>query len=349
MTAANSLYHTYRRYRTLQTDRIRTLPIVILMPHSACNCRCVMCDIWKGNQHVNQITEADLTQMLDAFRRLDTRQVVMSGGEALLNPSFFRLCDILRKEKIKITLLSTGLTLTKHIDNLITYVNDIIVSLDGDEPTHNFIRNIPGAYDKLRKGVQSLKQQKNDFPISGRTVIHKLNFRTWPSIIESAHAMGLDKISFLPADLSSQAFNRETPWQQDRQMEIAPSKEELNELMLMVDRVISEHTSDFNTGFIAENPDKIRKIGQHYAAFHGLAPYPYKKCNAPWVSAVIEPDGRVRPCFFHEVVGNIHEHSLDDLVNNDQSTQFRKTLDINSNPICAKCVCYLNLSPTTRI
>jgi hypothetical protein len=56
---ANST-HTFQRYRTLQTNRISALPIVILMPHSACNCQCVMCDIWKGNKNLKQLTEKDV-------------------------------------------------------------------------------------------------------------------------------------------------------------------------------------------------------------------------------------------------------------------------------------------------
>ena len=55
-----TLSHTYKRYRTLQTDRISALPIVILMPHSACNCRCIMCDIWKDNKNLKQLTEKDI-------------------------------------------------------------------------------------------------------------------------------------------------------------------------------------------------------------------------------------------------------------------------------------------------
>jgi len=88
----NQLYHTYKRYRTLQTDVISSLPIAILMPHSACNCRCVMCDIWKDNKNLKQLTVLDITGMLGTFKQLGTRVVVMSGGEALLNANFFRFC-----------------------------------------------------------------------------------------------------------------------------------------------------------------------------------------------------------------------------------------------------------------
>ena len=128
---AQTLYHTYQRYRTLQTDTITALPIVILMPHSACNCRCVMCDIWKGNQNLKQLTEKDISGLLNTLKKFGTQKVLMSGGEALLNPNFFRFCEILKKENIKVSLLSTGLTLKRNAGQLVKWVNDIIVSIDG--------------------------------------------------------------------------------------------------------------------------------------------------------------------------------------------------------------------------
>ncbi|HEY4064853.1 MAG TPA: radical SAM protein [Puia sp.] len=340
-----SLYHTFQRYRTLQTDRIRALPIVILMPHSACNCKCVMCDIWKGNHNLKQLTEEDIKGLLDSLRRLGTRQVLMSGGEALLNPNFFRFCGILAEEKIKITLLSTGLSLKRHAANLVRYVEEIIVSLDGDESLHDTIRNIPGAFGKLREGITAIRALSPDFRITARTVIHRLNFRRWSDIIRAAADLGLDQISFLPADVSSEAFNRANPWDEPRQHEILPSKEELPELLGVIRELIQEHKDYFETRFIAESPEKIGKIGAYYTAAYGMNPYPYKKCNAPWVSTVVEADGTVRPCFFLPPLGNIHQDSLENILNSRESLQFRKTLDMDMNSTCIKCVCYLNLSP----
>jgi radical SAM protein with 4Fe4S-binding SPASM domain len=80
-----------------------------------------------------------------------------------------------------------------------------------------------------------------------------------------------------------------------------------------------------------------------------LNPFPYKKCNAPWVSTVIEADGSVRPCFFHDVIGNIRDSSLADIVNSDKVISFRKTLDMSTNNTCVKCVCSLHLSPLTKL
>src|SRR6201989_3160879 len=114
-----SPYHTYKRYRTLQTSVISALPIVILMPHSACNCRCVMCDIWKDNKNLKQLNEQDITGLLGALKTFGTQEVLMSGGEALLNANFFSLCQILKQNKIKVTLLTTGLTIKKNAPQIL--------------------------------------------------------------------------------------------------------------------------------------------------------------------------------------------------------------------------------------
>jgi MoaA/NifB/PqqE/SkfB family radical SAM enzyme len=346
---AQPLYRSYRRYRSLKTNRISALPILILMPHSACNCRCLMCDIWKDNKNLRQLTEDDVRGLLDSLKTLGTQQVVMSGGEALLNSGFFQLCALLKQQDIHITLLSTGLLLERHAENLLRWVDDVIVSLDGDESMHDHIRNTPGAFRKLKEGIARLKSMDPAYPITARTVIHKSNFRIWPDILAAAQTMGLDRISFLPADTTSHAFNRQQAWGEERQMEVLPSEDELPALQEVLDRLIRDHSKLFLHGFIAESPAKLQLIHEYYSAAYNHNPYPSKKCNAPWVSAVVEADGAVRPCFFHDVVGNIHEEGLADIINGEKAFRFRKELDMDCNSTCQKCVCYLNLSPLTPI
>ncbi|MES2376532.1 MAG: radical SAM protein [Bacteroidota bacterium] len=343
-----SIAHTYKRYRTLQTHRISALPVVILMPHSACNCRCVMCDIWKDNKNLKQLTEADITDLLSSLKKLGTRQVVMSGGEALLNTNFFKLCEILKKENIKVSLLTTGLSIKQNADQLLKWVDDIVVSLDGDEAMHDAIRNIPNAFKKLKEGVEYIKSLNPSYRITARTVIHRLNFRNWPAIIAAAKDMGIDQISFLPADISSHAFNRQTAWAEPKQHEILISEHELPELQEIVYQLIAQSTY-LNARFITESDGKIQDIYNYYAAFYGLSPFPYRKCNAPWVSTVVEADGSVRPCFFHDTIGNIRDNSLDEILNNQAAIDFRRTLDMSTNATCIKCVCSLHLSPLATL
>ncbi|MDB5110519.1 MAG: radical additional 4Fe4S-binding protein [Mucilaginibacter sp.] len=344
-----SLYNIYKRYNTLHSHVITALPIVILMPHSACNCRCVMCDIWKDNKNLKQLTEQDISGLLASLKKFGTQQVVMSGGEALLNTNFFRLCEILKKQGIKVSLLTTGLSIKSNADQLLKWVDDLIVSLDGDERLHDAIRNIPNAFKKLKEGVTHLKHVNPNYRITARTVIHRLNFRNWQAIINEAMLMGIDQVSFLPADVSSHAFNRQTAWSEPKQHEILIDEKELSELQEVIYDVIFNNKANFTNGFIAESPLKIQNIYHYYAAFYGINPFPYKKCNAPWVSTVIEADGSVRPCFFHDAIGNIRDNSLTDILNSNEAINFRKTLDMGTNATCVKCVCTLNLSPFAKL
>lgn len=344
-----NLTDTIRRYVTLKSHRIYSLPILILMPHSRCNCRCVMCDIWKGNHNVKQLEESDISKMLDSFRKLNTKEIVMSGGEALMHPNFFRFCGIIKTRKIKITLLSTGLLLKKYASEILANVDEVIVSLDGSRDIHDKIRNIPNAFEKLKEGVQELKELNPEFRVTARSVIQKENYLDFPNIVDAAKDIGLDQISFLTADVTTDAFNRAELWEEKKVSEIKLSIEEVKKLKEIIESLIISHSVDFERKFIAETPDKIRRFYNYYAAFYGLSDFPKISCNAPWVSTVIEADGTVRPCFFHKKIGNIHENDLMEILNSDESILFRKNLDMNTDSICKKCVCYLKLSPLAKI
>jgi MoaA/NifB/PqqE/SkfB family radical SAM enzyme len=308
-----------------------------------------MCDIWKDNKNLKQLTEKDISGLLASLKKMGTRQVLMSGGEALLNTNFFVLCRILKSVGIKVTLLTTGLSIKNNAEQILTWVDDLIVSLDGDEPLHDAIRNIPNAFCKLKEGVEYIKKLNPAYRITGRTVIHRLNYRNWPAIIAESKKMGLDQVSFLPADVSSHAFNRQQAWTEPKQDEILIAERELPELNDVIDHLLKEYNTEFDNGFIAESRAKIRDIYHYYAAFYGLNDFPFKKCNAPWVSTVVEADGAVRPCFFMDTMGNIRDKPLNDILNSDEAIAFRRSLDTSTNPTCVKCVCSLNLSPLTSL
>ena len=334
---------------SLKSNKIVSLPIVILMPYSRCNCRCVMCDIWKGNNNIKQLEESDVEKLLDSMKKLNTKSVVMSGGEALMHPNFFRLCEILKSRKIRITLLSTGLLLKKYVKEIISNTDEVIVSLDGSREVHDKIRNIPNAFDKLKEGAQELKRLNPRYRITARCVIQKENFEDFPNIVDAAKDIGLNQISFLAADVTTDAFNRPDLWDVQKAGEVKLSRTDLVKFKDVIESLINSHSNEFNTNFIAESPDKIRRFYHYYSAYYGGNKFPEMKCNAPWVSAVIEADGSVRPCFFHQVIGDIKENSLTEIINSEKSISFRKNLDVRTNEICEKCVCYLNLSPFVKL
>lgn len=325
---------------------IAEMPVLVLFPHNRCNCRCVMCDIWRIRQ-VRQITPDDLRPHLESIRRLKVRWVVFSGGEPQLNPGLPELAGMLRQEGIRITLLTAGLLLAKHAQEVTELADDVIVSLDGPPELHDKIRNVPNAFARLARGIAALRTVRSDMPISARTTVQKANFRYLPAAVHTAQQLGLDSISFLAADLTSEAFNRTESWDDERQQEIGLDHSEVREFAAEIESLIRDHAIEIASGYIREDAAKLRRLVRHFEAHIGMTESEAPRCNAPWVSAVVEADGKVRPCFFQPVVGDIHEQTLYEIVNGPRASEFRESLDVSRNPICRRCVCSLYVPQST--
>jgi len=313
---------------------VEKLPILVLNPHNRCNCRCVMCDIWKRD-NAQEITRPQLDLQLESIERLGVEWVVFTGGEALMHSDLHGLCVPLRERGIRLTLLSSGLLLERYSAQIIEDFDDLIVSLDGPAPVHDRIRRVDRAFDRLRAGVERIAALRPEFPIAGRCTVQRENSTALLDSWRAAHEIGLNSISYLAADLTSDlgfdAFNRRPGAPPD----IAPDP---TLLAAEIDRLIA--TGECGA-FIAESPAKLQRIVRH---FRGEAESP--ACNAPWVSAVLEADGAVRPCFFQPPIGRLtNGTTLRDVLNGPQAIAFRQELDIATNPICQRCVCSLNKRP----
>jgi Fe-coproporphyrin III synthase len=267
---------------------------------------------------------------------------VFTGGEPLLNPALAELCRMLRNERIRLTLLTTGLLLKKCAPDVVDWFDDVIVSLDGPEPVHDAIRRVSKGFVLMAEGVAELRKLRRSIRITARCTVQKANFQHLRGTVTAARALNLNALSFLPVDLTSQAFNREIVWPLEIQNQIGLSEYDLPFLEAEVEALIEQNRADIEGGFIVESPEKLRRILGHFRAHLGLEPPRSPNCNAPWTSAVIEVDGTVRPCFFHSQIGNISGTSLEDVINGKEARQFRSELDVETNPTCNRCVCSLN-------
>ena len=320
--------------------RITSLPILVIFPHNRCNCRCVMCDIWRIRQ-VREITPRDLEPHLTSLRELNVKWIVFSGGEPLMHSDISSLSHVCRAEGVRVTLLTAGLTLEKRADIVAASIDDLIVSIDGPPDIHDEIRGVPGAYRRLQRGIEALRQLRAEMPIHGRCTIQKGNFGELRNTVHAARALNLNSISFLAVDTTSNAFNRPGGWSPGHQATVALNTAEVAVLESEIEALISEYENEIESGFVVENAEKLRRIPLRFRSRLGQIPAMAPRCNAPWVSAVVESDGTVRPCFFHRPIGNIHEHPLADVVNSDEALNFRRNLDISRDPVCRNCVCSL--------
>lgn len=329
-------------------DPVVSLPIVTLLAFSRCNCRCAMCDIWKEKTST-ALSARDVESLVGDLVRLGTRRVVLSGGEPLMHPDLFGLVRPLREAGLGLTLLSSGLLLERFAAPVASTFDDVVVSLDGPPEVHDAIRGVPGAFARLRRGVAALRRAQRVPSLTGRCTVQRANLGRLCDTVGAAREAGLDGISFLAADTTSPAFGRAGGWSPESRERVSPEGDDLERLAAEIDRLEATRADDLASGFVAESPGKLRaRLLEHFRAVAGAGPFPPSSCNAPWVSAVVEPDLSVRPCFFHPSYGRLGDAGLAAVVNGAAALAFRRALDPAADPVCLRCPCRLNLRRGTE-
>jgi Fe-coproporphyrin III synthase len=303
-----------------------------------------MCDIWKLRQ-VRELTASDLERQRDSLQALGVRWIVLSGGEPLMHSDLAALCRLLRRDSVRITILSTGILLKARARLVADSIDDVIVSLDGPPEIHDLIRNLPNAFSRLADGVKTLRDLRPGMTVGARCTVQRANHVSLRRTVDAARQMDLNSISFLAADVTSSAFNRPDPWLPEKQRDVALGSREVEELDDEIEALIRDYGADINRGFVVESAQKLRRIGIHFRAQLGQVPFVAPRCNAPWVSSVIEADGTVRPCFFQPPIGQIDGKTLlKSVLNSEEAIRFRRQLKVETDSVCEKCVCSLYLS-----
>jgi Fe-coproporphyrin III synthase len=320
------------------TNRTLVMPILIFYPTSRCNSRCVSCDWWKSTGE-DDMTFDEIARMTGSLPALGTRVVAFSGGEPLLRPDLFAIADHVRRLGMSLHLLTSGVLLRKHARDVVRFFARVTISLDASTAVlYEKVRGIV-ALEAVEAGVARLRELAPALPVTARATLHKSNYRELPRLIAKARAMGLDGISFLAADLSSTAFGRQGAIALDG-LKLDP--EDVAEFRWIVEDTIESETAAFATGFVTDGAAKLRRLPEYYAAVCGSGRFPAVACDAPWISAVVEANGGVRPCFFHPPIGNVREAPLTEILRRDLRA-FRRNLDVSTNPVCERCVCSIKV------
>lgn len=324
---------------------VQRMPVLMLHVHSDCNCRCVMCDIWKSRAH-REVSLERVKGWLPEWQALGVARIVLTGGEPLMHSRIADLLGMLKGGGLSVTVLSTGLLAKRHAEALSRDCDELILSLDGPEAVHNAIRGVPRAFDRLAEGVRALRSQGGVRPqITARCTVQRANCASLCATVETAIALGLEGISFLAVDVGSEAFDRAGPLSDERVRALLPSNEQLRSLEAEINALEVVHRDAFASGYIAEKPDKLRRRLLHYfQATLGRNAFATINCNAPWVSAVLETDGTMRPCFFHPAYNRVDggpEATLASMLNAPGAVSWRAMLDVKSDPTCRRCVCSL--------
>jgi MoaA/NifB/PqqE/SkfB family radical SAM enzyme len=322
------------------------LPLVTLYLTERCNSRCVTCDYWRHGR--DDMDLAAVTRLLPSFAQLGTQVVLLSGGEPLLNRDWAAIAKVLRGNGLKVWLLTSGLALAKHARRAAALFDAITVSLDGTNPqTYAAIRGLD-AFHGVCGGI--LAAAAHGVQPGIRVTVQRANYRQLPAFVDLAKVLGAQRISFLAVDVANpHAFGRRDDFVSD----LALRPEDLPPFETLLNSMEQDHREDFRSGFIAESPEKLRRILQYFAAVQGQGTYPPVRCNAPEFSAVIGATGRVQPCFF--IPGPMEarisdggaqaESDLSGVLNAAGMMALRTAIRTGARAECKTCVCSLWRDP----
>lgn len=316
-------------------NAITELPLATLYLTERCNSRCVTCDYWRHGR-IDMSLER-VRGLLPSLLGLRTQVVLVSGGEPLLNPDWAAIAGMLRAHGMKLWLLTSGLSLAKHARRVVQLFDWITVSLDGtNRTTYEVIRGLD-AFDAVSAGMRAVARA--GAPLTARVTLQRANYRELGAFADLAHEIGARQVSFLAVDVANpHAFGRTTPVLPDA----ALAEEDLAAFEGLLHAFERDRAEDFRSGFIAESPAKLRRILAYFAAVRGYGRYPGVQCNAPEFSAVVEADGRVRPCFF--IPGPADAPVGTDVagaLNAGDMRELRASIRAGTRPECTACVCPL--------
>lgn len=330
----------FKAFLNTISTRARALPVVILYVTEGCNLKCVTCSYRKPLP--GELSFEEISALAINLKKFGLRHIVYSGGEPLLRRDFPQICGLFTNNGIKQTLLTNGLLLEKRMPELQNVFTEIIVSIDGaDAEVHNRIRGV-NSFDIILAGITAAVSAGEN--VSIRSVLQKQNYRALPQFIDMARKAGVKRISFLAADVSGEAYGRESKGTVENESEIALNQDETAELRVIINEMAVKNKSDFDSGFISESPQKLLGLAEYYDALNGTGRFPKTLCNAPMVSLVITSTGNIHPCFFLPAFANVRSTPFPAAANTESIQRTRKAVRSYEPAECKRCVCTLYTS-----
>ena len=123
--------------------------------------------------------------------------VKLTGGEPLLHPQITQLLEIVRREKLNLTLETNGVLCTPAMAREIAQVpnRSISVSVDGaDAATHEWVRGVPGCFGKAQQAVRNLAAA--DTPPQIIMSVMRCNADQVDAVIRMAEELGASSVKF---------------------------------------------------------------------------------------------------------------------------------------------------------
>lgn len=327
---AGPLRRRWWTHAAKQDGHVRRLRTLILEVTTGCQSACAGCG-YRGPAGGEALTADRCIQLAEAARQRGAIDVLLTGGEPLLRPDIATLLARLSETGLKVILLTNGLALERHVADVARHASAVVLSLDGfDEQSYLHTRGVRG-FSAIQRGVAALKAQAPALSITARITVSDHNAGSLRQITAAAQEMGLSGASFLAADTdNASAFSRE----EGAPIRLAaPDPDALRQELTAL-------RARFGA-FIVDSDTALMRVAEKFAADAGRQPHVPPRCDAPWTSVLVGADLSMKPCFFLPAAGDAADGLDAGLA---QLAPTLATLDVRTQPECARCVCWARLT-----
>lgn len=156
-----------------------------------CDQHCRFCGTRAGKSHPNELSTAEMLDVVAQLRDAGTAEIAVHGGEAYLRKDFLELVRAIRSRGIECTMVTGGRGITPELaDGLLDAdITAVSVSVDGLEATHDHLRGLAGSHRGALRALELLHER--GVAVGCNTQVNRRNFRELESIVELAAARGV--------------------------------------------------------------------------------------------------------------------------------------------------------------
>lgn len=298
-----------------------------------CNLRCIFCGQQNGMFDGNRRRELPPETWLGFADQLAALPVLpklmLWGGEPLVYEGFDELSAELFRRGFRLSIVTNGTLIDRHVEVLRRCFETIHISLDGGRADHDRIRG-KGVFDRVAANLPLLAGRR------GRLVF-----------LTTVADETVGRMAELPFEL----------------VPLKPDEIVLQELMYCSGHEAKEYRAWLRREFDSDDPGILTWVREEDAGYMEMLrrqceairsityPVPVRVrlhehcsgvpavCPAPWSRCHIRYDGEMLFCtdFYGFSAGNVCARPLLELFGNERSQRFRREIAAGHNPLCRHC------------
>jgi radical SAM protein with 4Fe4S-binding SPASM domain len=294
----------------------------------ACNMRCLHCGTAAGNKRPQELTDDETYAIIDELAALGGQIVTISGGEPLMRKNWREMARRFINHRIRTGLISNGYLVNQKIvdDFKEIGMDNIGISFDGIEKTHNYIRQRPDSFSRAYNAMKLMTEAKQHYCAVSQ--------------ISNMNLAELDQIRQLLVDVGCPQWRIQMTTDTGRMSK---------DMVMSLDKYPEFITKIIE--FQKKNDELDIDAGENigYYGCQGMALRqgdPYLGCYAGTRVLGIESDGTIKGCLSMPeefVEGNVRDSSLTEIWNNPEGFAYnRKFTRDTATGACHDCT-YLPL------